>query len=138
MEDEISNDFWLNGDLPVIDEKTKLKDLKDDIYSTNEIKTNKVWIDGKPIYRKVQQLTITTNQQYHNHNIVNLDKVINVYGFCQAKSNSYKMTIPMTYVNWVIDVYDFTNTQFKTNVSQNQLNRGFEYVYIIIEYTKTI
>lgn len=24
-----------------------------DIYSTEEVKTNKVWIDGKPIYRKV-------------------------------------------------------------------------------------
>lgn len=30
-----------------------------DIYSTDEVKTNKVWIDGKPIYRKV--LLCTTN-----------------------------------------------------------------------------
>lgn len=30
-----------------------------DVYSTSEVKTNKVWIDGKPIYRKV--LTCTTN-----------------------------------------------------------------------------
>ncbi len=30
-----------------------------DLYSTSEVKTNKVWIDGKPIYRKV--LTCTTN-----------------------------------------------------------------------------
>ena len=28
-----------------------------DIYSTTEVKTNKVWIDGKPIYRKVIQET---------------------------------------------------------------------------------
>lgn len=31
-----------------------------DIYSTTETKTNKVWIDGKPIYRKVIPITITT------------------------------------------------------------------------------
>ena len=28
-----------------------------DVYSTSEVKTNKVWIDGKPIYRKVVQNT---------------------------------------------------------------------------------
>lgn len=26
-----------------------------DVYSTDEIKTNKIWIDGKPIYRKVYE-----------------------------------------------------------------------------------
>lgn len=30
-----------------------------DIYSTSEVKTNKVWIDGKPIYRRI--LTVSTN-----------------------------------------------------------------------------
>ena len=30
-------------------------------YSTNEIKTNKVWIDGKPIYRKTIAFNYTTN-----------------------------------------------------------------------------
>ena len=30
-----------------------------DYYSTTETKTNKVWIDGKPIYRKVYPVTIT-------------------------------------------------------------------------------
>lgn len=31
-----------------------------DIYSTDEVKTNKVWIDGKPIYRKVLLCTTKT------------------------------------------------------------------------------
>lgn len=30
-----------------------------DVYSTDEVLTNKVWIDGKPIYRKVYPVTIT-------------------------------------------------------------------------------
>ena len=29
------------------------KDMMQEVYSTEEVKTNKVWIDGKPIYRKV-------------------------------------------------------------------------------------
>jgi len=34
-----------------------LNSMQQDIYSTSEIKTNKVWTDNKPIYRKV----ISTN-----------------------------------------------------------------------------
>lgn len=32
-----------------------------DTYSTNEVKTNKVWVDGKPIYRKVVSLPTAKN-----------------------------------------------------------------------------
>ena len=38
-------------------------DTLEDIYSTSEIKTNKKWIDGKSIYRKVVQLTASTTTQ---------------------------------------------------------------------------
>lgn len=34
--------------------------VEEDIYSTTETKTNKVWIDGKPIYRKVLVDTYST------------------------------------------------------------------------------
>lgn len=40
-----------------------------DTYSTSEVKTNKVWIDGKPIYRKVVSLSATkrvNNESYTN------------------------------------------------------------------------
>jgi hypothetical protein len=40
-----------------------------DAYSTTETKTNKVWIDGKPIYRKVVSLSATkrvNNESYTN------------------------------------------------------------------------
>lgn len=32
-----------------------------DTYSTEEVKTNKVWIDGKPVYRKVIQIDSMPN-----------------------------------------------------------------------------
>ena len=35
-----------------------INELKNaEIYSTEEVKTNKIWIDGKPIYRKVCQMS---------------------------------------------------------------------------------
>jgi hypothetical protein len=35
-----------------------------DIYSTSEVKTNKIWINNKPIYRKVFQFTSTNNTSW--------------------------------------------------------------------------
>lgn len=36
--------------------------LQKQIYSTDEIKTNNVWIDGKAIYRKVLNITTFNSQ----------------------------------------------------------------------------
>ena len=44
----------INGDLLISDTNYTLGDIPFvDVYSTTETKTNKVWIDGKPIYRRV-------------------------------------------------------------------------------------
>lgn len=34
----------------------------DDVYSTDEVKTNKKWVDGKPIYRKCYNGTVAGSQ----------------------------------------------------------------------------
>lgn len=44
-----------------------------DSYSTSEVKTNKVWIDGKPIYRKV--FNRGNDISSFNHNIANVDLI---------------------------------------------------------------
>ena len=49
-----------------------------DIYSTNEVKTNKVWIDGKPIYRKCGTVTIDTNSEILLDSILKSSYVDNV------------------------------------------------------------
>lgn len=41
-----------------------------DIYSTQETKTDKVWIDGKPIYRKV--LSFITDSETYTMKVVNI------------------------------------------------------------------
>lgn len=38
-----------------------INDISTEIYSTNEVKTNKVWLDGKPIYKKTYMKTGTAN-----------------------------------------------------------------------------
>ena len=52
-----------------------------DVYSTNETLTNKVWTDGKPIYRKV--LTGTTSNGYATNIFAksNFETLINCYGW---------------------------------------------------------
>lgn len=45
-------------------------------YSTDEVKTNKTWIDGKPIYRKSFNGNFNDSQDI----LSNVDKIISVYG----------------------------------------------------------
>ncbi len=44
-----------------------------DVYSTNEIKTNKIWINNKPIYRKT--FNRGNDLSSFNHNIANVDLI---------------------------------------------------------------
>lgn len=56
-------------------------------YSTGEVKTGARWIDGKPIYRRVFQGTLTTYNDQTNRRsfggtfLTNVDSVIQAYGF---------------------------------------------------------
>ena len=46
-------------------------------YSTSEVKTDKRWIDGKPVYRKVVTIKVTTSgESYVNHGIANIETPI--------------------------------------------------------------
>jgi len=46
------------------------KQEDNDVYSTEEIKTNKVWIDGKPIYQKV--LSFITDAETYKMKVVDI------------------------------------------------------------------
>ena len=50
------------------------------IYSTNETKTNDVWIDGRPIYRKTIPIGVlpNDNSQTFTHGISNLGNVCSI------------------------------------------------------------
>ena len=44
-----------------VTKKITANNLLSEVYSTNEVKTNKIWIDGKPIYRKVVHISSLPN-----------------------------------------------------------------------------
>lgn len=89
-------------DVP-IDLMSSIKDMAKDVYSTGEVKTNKVWIDGKPIYRKVIQDTTpaTGNNTFgtnNNNKTIQMgttcDNIIDIRGYVKYTND----------VNGMIDV----------------------------------
>ncbi len=106
-------------------------------YSTEEVKTNKVWIDGKPIYRKV----LTAENQAARTNIVfpqtieNLDLVISFNGAFKSTTGSasgYQFFIPkdgdtlrVNTSTGVVELRDRTTTA------------NADYIFVVVEYTKT-
>ena len=107
------------------------------IYSTSEIKTNNVWIDGKPIYRKVISCGALPNStsKLVNHNISDIDNS-RIYGFAVRTSDKREFPLPFSgvYGSGNIQI-DLTSTQIQitTDVDRSSFNES----YIIVEYTKT-
>ena len=98
-------------------------------YSTEETFTGMYWIDGKKIYRKVF-IGSASNGTTINHNISNLNEVINIDGTVKDSSMWYPLTnydqgyytrpsIDTTKIWWVM--------QYFSNIS---------YI-LVLEYTKT-
>lgn len=109
-----------------------------DTFSTSETLTNMVWIDNKPIYRKVIDIgTLPSNTTKSvSANISNLGYVTKLYGI--ASSGTFYITLPDTYPNGAL--YDvritYDNTTGKVNV-MSAFDRSAYSGYVIMEYTKT-
>ena len=106
-----------------------------DIYSTSEVKTNKVWIDGKPIYRKVVSLTVSIRGDNSiAHNIANLDTVVLATGV--GINNNVRYILP--YCSYSDTDYDVS---IRTTATDIIVNYGGQVcaleTKITIEYTKT-
>lgn len=102
-----------------------------DKYSTDEVKTNKVWINSKPIYRKVFEGQLGTAI---THNIINAN-FINIYGFYIGSSgNVFPLpSIRPNYPQYACGFY-VNNTQISFDVGDSLSNLN---CYIVLEYTKT-
>jgi hypothetical protein len=114
-----------------------IQDIKDaEVYSTNEVKTNKVWSDGKPIYRKTFMFGAMPNASTKtiNTNISNLNRTVKLYGMAFRSSDNRAMTIPDS----------SPGNEISCNISGSDINiattsdrSSFNDSHIIIEYTKT-
>lgn len=103
-----------------------------DAYSTEEVKTNKVWRDGKPIYRKVLNFQTTSTTANNNASIsildLNVDNFVNIYGVSTDKNfliGSDKQAIGWESSKSILYVY-FNNSSAASYSG-----------YLTIEYTKT-
>lgn len=110
----------------------------EDTYSTSEVKTTKTWIDGKPIYRKVIPFTMPndSNTTGFNHNISNLDYVVDLRLICKANDTSNTQRMPSIYVSSSLYMYMYIqNTSFGVHNAFSDMYG--QQAYMIIEYTKT-
>lgn len=123
------------------DVKQWVEDRKE-YYSTTEQKTNKVWIDGKPIYQKTisasgLQLRNVETPIYLGDDVEN---VIRVFGRWKRSDNTYGV-IPQAHSNnkFCIGMCDFNPSTKNMNLVIGSMNDAFyltEYD-ITIQYTKT-
>ena len=107
------------------------KIIDEDIYSTNEIKTNKIWTDNKPIYRKIidigQLPNSTSKSILHNISISTPISCIGIVSRSSGVINSW--TIPT--IDIAIDL-DINQIYVVTTSDRSDLTG-----VAIIEYTKT-
>ena len=104
-------------------------------YSTEEVKTGGKWIDGKPIYKKTVDCGALPNTSYKNvnHNITNLDFVIDCHG--AARGGNYRMVLPNASANTANAVEVYVDEMYIVIQSGN--DRSGYSGYITLEYTKT-
>lgn len=112
----------INGEIP-------------DIYSTNEVKTNKVWIDNKPIYRKVITGTLPATNYSTFITIDNLDTPIKESILITMADNN-RLRLPfVNLTNTIYCDYYISGNNYSVHFSANTYgNRPF---IAILEYTKT-
>ena len=107
-----------------------------DVYSTNEIKTDKVWIDGKPIYRKVFVVVLNNQTMNVKHNLSNIDVIFLNEGMSIYKQNN--IYIPLNYFYTTSDYSRVACTNTEIQI-RNKLTGTITTwtAYITLEYTKT-
>ena len=104
-------------------------------YSTSEQWTGKKWIDGKKIYQKVINIGALPDSSSKdvNHNINNLDKIINYYGSAQTSEGG---CICLPYISTggnSVQLWADSTIVRAITIEDRTAYSG----YIILEYTKT-
>lgn len=121
-----------------------IQNIKDaEVYSTNEIETNKKWINGKPIYRKVIYLpnsNIVYNGATINANLSNAETtwIVNAWYQNPGATPTIPMNFNLSGSNYLrINVQNSATGELQINASENFSSSTLRNVYVILEYTKT-
>lgn len=99
-----------------------------------------IWIDGKPIYRKVINTGALPNKSSKtvNHNIDNIDFITNYYGMAYRDADNTFIKLPFVQSSQSLDlqIAIFIDKTMISLVTASDRS-GFTISYTIIEYTKT-
>lgn len=112
--------------------------LNAEIYSTNEIKTNKVWIDGKPIYRKVIDLGTLGNKKSINVE-GDYDVITDFDGYIYQSSGAKSSLVEFasTSLYRAISYSKLSNNNLSIIINRSNTSSWSDWqLKIIIEYTK--
>jgi hypothetical protein len=109
-----------------------------EVYSTTEVKTNNVWINGKPIYRKVIQYTSALSGGNNSipHGISNFDELVSLSGYTKY-STSYYLMGAYESANNFINASIVSSTTISVRVGTGWGGSFTNGCTFIIEYTKT-
>ena len=135
----------INPDLIISGTNTKLLDVinQPDIYSTNEVKTNKIWIDGKPIYRLV--LTTTTNGIKNDVTLrtpETIDTMVDYRVYALSTNGGNFDSLPANSISYTTGntprgvTYITKNGDWNANGLYCVSIKDYSYFIAIIEYTK--
>jgi len=109
-----------------------------EVYSTDEVKTNKIWIDDKPIYRKVINFGTLPNaaDKFVDPNIIDLERIITMRGLAYNVEDGNAFPLPNVTTSgsqYTIDIA-IINKQIRIRTA---IDRTSMTAYVILEYTKT-
>lgn len=128
----------INSDIIISGTNTKLADVINipDVYS-GEVKTDKVWMDGKPIYRYVG--STTKSQVATIMNGLKIDYLVSTVGSWAKAQYDNCWPIPCYYVaeaGYRINVMGGNTPGKNVSISFESFYRDNDPVVLCLEYTK--
>lgn len=110
----------------------------DNVYSFNEVKTNEIWHNGKPIYKKTIDISPLPNAQQKevNHGIQDLDELVQMFGSAYNPTVGNRLPLPYNSSppqNGVGIYLTETIVKIQTGVNVSPYTKA----YVTLKYTKT-
>lgn len=123
----------------------KINNAIKEIYSSDEIKTNKIWVDNKPIYRKIYtssdfDFIDSAQQGTSKTNIPNIEDLVNISGRCKEATYFVPLNIGKwrgdALGNWSFSALVRPNGQIILDMGSSVYSAKGN-IKVCVEYTKT-